>query len=394
MSQRHRALISTMLALLTVAGVGAAATGHRLAACELEAPVVASCRVVTVHGLVGSEKVAFFTDPRVVSRFRSHGLEVSVEPAGSRAMRCADPAHYDFAFPGSRWAAEAVERTAVARGLPARPVSTVLESPVVVVTFADVEKALTDRHVVVDRRFLLDRYLDDVVAHGVRWRDLGLTAPYPVQQRAVLMSTRLDTSNSAESYLVLAAAAAGRGRPLGQLDQGVHDRLVGLFRAEGSAGRTSEEPFAQYLSPDGYQLPMQVAYEQQFVGAAQHGTVPDTVVHPPDTGDEVRLARTMLYPTPSIVSRHTVAPLSAWGEEVAGALRDDPELRRLAAARGFRAPGHVSEFLDALGPAAPALHVLADVGPTVPDPPEVELSDLVSTVATEVYGQDAAHVCT
>ncbi|HEY6209710.1 MAG TPA: hypothetical protein VIW28_11660, partial [Gemmatimonadales bacterium] len=56
--------------------------------------------VVQVRGLVGSEKVAYLTDPRVLAVLRKRGLDLQVEKAGSREMAArSDLARYDFAFP-------------------------------------------------------------------------------------------------------------------------------------------------------------------------------------------------------------------------------------------------------------------------------------------------------
>ena len=56
--------------------------------------------VVTVHGLIGSEKQAYLTDPRVLAEIRKNGIDLKVETSGSRDMaNRADLKTYDFAFP-------------------------------------------------------------------------------------------------------------------------------------------------------------------------------------------------------------------------------------------------------------------------------------------------------
>jgi len=45
-----------------------------------------SRHVAPVRGLVGSEKVGYLTDPRVVAALKKHGLDLQVEKAGSREM--------------------------------------------------------------------------------------------------------------------------------------------------------------------------------------------------------------------------------------------------------------------------------------------------------------------
>ncbi len=56
-----------------------------------------------VTGLVGSEKAPFFEDERVQKALRRHGLEVTVQKAGSREIATSfDLSQYDFAFPAGR----------------------------------------------------------------------------------------------------------------------------------------------------------------------------------------------------------------------------------------------------------------------------------------------------
>ncbi|MGX1762852.1 hypothetical protein ACWIG5_39180, partial [Streptomyces lydicus] len=45
---------------------------------------------------------------------------------------------------------------------------------------------------------------------------------------------------------------------------------------------------------------------------------------------------TMLYPTPTILSRHTLVPFGEPGDRIGRLLAGDPELQRLAAEHGFR----------------------------------------------------------
>jgi PBP1b-binding outer membrane lipoprotein LpoB len=62
-------VISLLLAVLLTAGCSSAPSG----------PTV-------VRGVIGSEKQDFFADPQVVRAFAQHGLDVQVDPAGSRQI--------------------------------------------------------------------------------------------------------------------------------------------------------------------------------------------------------------------------------------------------------------------------------------------------------------------
>jgi hypothetical protein len=72
---------------------------------------IESRRVITIQGLIGSEKAEFFQDPQVIEALRRGGLEVHVEKAGSRQIATSyDLSEYDFAFPAGVPAAEKMRR--------------------------------------------------------------------------------------------------------------------------------------------------------------------------------------------------------------------------------------------------------------------------------------------
>ncbi|WP_306831207.1 hypothetical protein [Catenuloplanes nepalensis] len=382
-----RALLGFTLTILVVVLGVRAGLGERRRACEVKIPHVLVCQVFDVRGLVGSEKLSFFHDREVVAAFERLGLRVSVEAAGSRTMACTDGlTSYDFAFPGSAAAADDVMSRADGTAAPV----TVFSSPLVIATYEEVARALPSGVASLDHQtFDMDRYLNDVYTPGKRWRDLRLPAPYPGFQRAVLLSTRLDSSNSAELFLALSSHVRHGGPIATKPDLSrLTEPMRELFRAQGSTGLTSDEPFDQYLSVEGYQLPMQAVYEAQFLDAARAD--PDgliTEVTMPDGGTRT-FQRIMLYPTPSISSDHTIAPLTGEGGQVAAALTSDAELRRLAAAHGFRPAGHPEVFAAENEEHGHA--VLEPPGPPVPAPAPGAWREFVSDVVEGVYGEDRA----
>src|SRR5262249_4326907 len=65
---------------------------------------------VPVHGLIGSEKPPFFSDPRVVAAFKRGGFAVDFQTAGSRQIALADLTGQDFAFPAGGPAAARIRQ--------------------------------------------------------------------------------------------------------------------------------------------------------------------------------------------------------------------------------------------------------------------------------------------
>lgn len=386
-TQQRRAILSTFMTVLVLFGTVAVAVEWRAPLCTL--PVI-PCHLIKVRGLVGSEKVDFFHDPSVQHAFWRRGLDVEVESAGSRTMACrADPDIYGFAFPGSPWAAGDVLTAAVKAHPDARPgeLTEIFESPIVLATFDAVATKLTKARAISGDTLNVASYLNNVFLQRKHWSDIGLEAPYPTYGRVAVTSTRLDSSNSAELYLALAKHVATQGSGIQSPDSAaVRSVLADLFRVQGSTALTSQEPFTQYLSQEGYQVPMLIAYEAQFLSADHLST---QVVLP--NGTKVALKRVMVYPTPSIVSRHTLAPLNRPGQDVARALIEDPELRRLAAEHGFRPLNDQVDF-DRAARGWAERGVRGKVSSEVPPPDPGAWSAFVDTIVTDVYGKDLADV--
>jgi hypothetical protein len=109
-------------------------------------------------------------------------------------------------------------------------------------------------------------------------------------------------------------------------------------------------------------------YEAQFLGRQMSATGRSAI-----TPDMV-----LMYPDPTVLSKHTVVPLTEQGTQVGELLQSDPRLARLAAQYGFR-PADPAVFTAALadnGLTAPASPV------NVIDPPSYEtLESMITTIS-------------
>lgn len=280
--------------------------------------------VVTVAGLIGSEKQSFFDDPDVAAAFARHGLAVTVSPAGSREIATRDLAPYGFVFPSSSPAAERIQRD--------RGVATAyapFSSPMAVATFPDIAAALAGSGAVrpgADGRQVVDvRVLLDLARQGTRWDRLPGNTAYPARKTVLLSTTDPAYSNSAAMYLALASFVAnGDAVPDQAAAARVLPDMCGLFADQGYRPRTTAVLFNDYLTTGRGVAPMALVYEAEFEQARRTpngGVTPENV---------------LLYPAPTVFSRHTLVPLSPDGDRVGRLLDTDPELAELAARHGFR----------------------------------------------------------
>lgn len=301
--------------------------------------------LTTVHGVVGSEKLPFFTDPRVVAAFAHDGLRVDVDAAGSRQIATSvDLTKYDFAFPSSEQSAERILRQ--------RPGSTTkytpFSSPMAIATFTPIVDLLTRAGIVKPGpvpTFDMSAYLN-LVGNGTRWDQLDGNTAYPVDKNVLISTTDPRKSNSAAMYLAVASYVANGNTIVSGSDavQAVLPAVSPLFVGQGYTEDSSEGPFKQYLTDDMGSTPMVWIYEAQYVDATVHGQIkPDMV---------------LMYPSPTVLSEHTLVPLNATGDKVGQLLSSDPTLQRLAAEHGFRAADptlFAKVVADHNVPVAPAL---------------------------------------
>ncbi|MEU0504682.1 three-helix bundle dimerization domain-containing protein [Nocardia sp. NPDC005998] len=283
---------------------------------------VAAPGVTTVHGVVGSEKMAFFEDPRVVEALARKGVKVAVDPAGSRQIATSvDLGKYDFAFPSSAPAADRIQR---ARNISTK--YTPFSSPMAIATFQPIADLLTAAGVLRPGpvpTFDMARYLE-LVRTDTEWDKLPGNTVYPVHKNILVSTTDPRTSNSAAMYLAIASHVANDNTIVQgpAAEQAVLPTVSRLFVRQGYTENSTEGPFREYLSAGMGPTPMVWIYEAQFVEATVRGQIKPGMV--------------LTYPSPTVLSQHTLVPLTASGDRIGRLLATDPDLQRLAAEHGFR----------------------------------------------------------
>ncbi|WP_245721245.1 three-helix bundle dimerization domain-containing protein [Nocardia pseudovaccinii] len=310
------------LAAAVVVVVLALVVGFAVRQPDQPAPAGATAALTTVHGVVGSEKMAFFEDPRVVEALARKGVKAEVDPAGSRQIATSiDLGKYDFAFPSSAPAAERIQR---ARNISTK--YTPFSSPLAIATFQPIADLLTAAGVVRPGpvpTFDMARYLE-LVRTDVEWDKLRDNTVYPVHKNILVSTTDPRTSNSAAMYLAIASHVANDNTIVQgpAAEQAVLPTVSRLFVRQGYTENSTDGPFREYLAAGMGPTPMVWIYEAQFVEATVRGQIKPGMV--------------LTYPSPTVVSQHTLVPLTASGDRIGRLLATDPDLQRLAAAHGFR----------------------------------------------------------
>jgi hypothetical protein len=316
MNQGPRRLVAVGLAIILIIGVG---YGILSSAREALGP-----GAVTLNGLIGSEKEPFFRDARVINALKRGGFVVHVSTAGSRQIANRDLSGIDFGFPAGVPAAEKIRRDH-AGSKAFQPFFT----PMAIGTWKPIVGLLEGAGVV--RQGSGYTALDvaaymELVDANKRWKDIPNNTVYSVNKSILITTTDVRRSNSAAMYLALTSYVAN-GDNIVQNDAtalSIADQLAPLFLRQGFVGSSTEEPFDDYLVQGMGKSPMVLIYEHQFIqrAAAADGSVTS----------EMQL----IYPDPTIYSKHTYVGLTPDGIRLGEFLTTDPEMRSLATQYGFR----------------------------------------------------------
>jgi hypothetical protein len=278
-----------------------------------------------VRGVIASDDNEFFSDPRVRAAFATRGLELKLTTVvNAQIAATAHRSKSDFAF--GAWIPD-VQQIVSARS--AKTSFVPFFTPMAVATSTDIAQVLERAGVAHDHGgwWTLDmKGFLDLVARHVRWNQLAGNAASSATNVVRITSTDVTTESSAEAYASIASYVANQDRVLGSVssvDQ-VVNQVSSLFLEQNHRDQSTEVLFHDYLSRREGPTAMVMISEAQFVAraAARDGSIGPNMV--------------LMYPSPDVLSKYTLVPLSAAGDTVGRLLTDDPSLRQLAVEHGFR----------------------------------------------------------
>jgi hypothetical protein len=280
-----------------------------------------------IRGVVGSEKMAFFADPRVQAALGKQGLVVTVDKAGSREIATLPKLKsYDFAFPAGEPAAVKIQQT-LGTGKSSVPFYTVMT----VATWKPIVRILEANGLVRQDGgfyYILDmRGFLQLAVEGKRWKDLKASDAYAINRSVLISSTDVRTSNSAAMYLSIASYVFN-DEAVVENEAQVRDvvpRVAPLFLKQGFQENSSAGPFEDYKLIGMGKAPLVMVYEAQFLE--------EMIKNEPLANRDQMV---LLYPRPTVYAKQQFIPISAAGEKLGAVLESDAELQQLAAEYGWR----------------------------------------------------------
>ncbi len=353
-----RKSIGPALAVLLLIGVAFAINySMRDRQAERRAARKASANI-TVRILTGSEKEKFLSDAELAKVLGDEGITITVEKAGSREIATRpDLKSFDAAYPAGAHAAVKIAQTTGSKRIFAS-----FYTPMAVATWKSLIPVLENSGLVARKDgafFLTDMAkLVEMMRQGTRWKDLPGNTAYAVGKSILVSSTDVRKSNSGAMYLALAAYLANGNNVVdneADADK-VAAGMVGLFSRQGFQESSSAGPFEDYTAMGIGKAPLVMIYEQQFLEYV--------LSHPNPNRDMV-----LLYPVPTILSKHTLVALSDNGARFAQAMTSNPKIGSIAQRYGFRNQDSTELFAAVEAKKLVIPHTVVDVI----DPPSYDI---------------------
>jgi hypothetical protein len=202
-----------------------------------------------------------------------------------------------------------------------------------------------------------------VETSGKRWHDLKNPGAYDVNKSVLVSTTDPRKSNSGIMYAALASYVLNGNQVVDDRSKiaRIQPQINGLFLRQGYQESSSAGPFEDYVQIGMGKAPLVMIYESQFIEYQ--------LANPKDRGGD----KILLYPKPTIYTKHTFVPIDAHGDKLGALLANDVVLQHLAVEHGFRIQdvAYTRDFWKQRGIAVP--DQLIDVV----DPPSFEFLEVL-----------------
>jgi hypothetical protein len=353
-----RKAIGPALAVLLAIGVAIAINYSIRDKKEAESAVQQSAGRIAVKILSGSEKENLLSDAELAKVLDAKGISITVQKAGSREIATRpDIKSFDVAYPAGAHAAVKIGQTTGSK----RTFAT-FYTPMAVASWKSLIPVLEQSGLVSQKEgtfFIVDMgKLVAMIQKGTRWKDLPGNTAYAVGKSILVSSTDVRKSNSGAMYLSLAAYLANGNNVVdneADADK-VAAGMVGLFSRQGFQESSSAGPFEDYTAMGIGKAPLVMIYEQQFLEYILSHANPN-----PDM--------VLLYPMPTILSKHTIVALSDKGARFAEVMTSDPKIVSIAHRYGFRTQDNAELFSAVAAKKMSIPHTIVDVV----DPPSFDI---------------------
>jgi hypothetical protein len=353
-----RKAVGPVLAVLMLIGVAIAITSSMRDKKAAEVSARQTAARIKVKVLTGSEKEKFLSDSELANTLEAEGITITVQKAGSREIATrADLKSFDVAYPAGAHAA-----MKIAQNTGSKRTFTSFYTPMAVASWKSLIPVLEKSGLIARKDgtvYIVDMAkLVEMMQKGTRWKDLPGNTAYAVGKSVLISSTDVRKSNSGGMYLALAAYIANGNNVVDNEQDAnkVAASMVGLFSRQGFQESSSAGPFEDYTAMGIGKAPLVMIYEQQFL---------EYILSRPNPNPDMVL----LYPVPTILSKHTLVALSDNGARFAQVMTSNPKISSIAQRYGFRTQDSTELFAAVEAKKLVIPHTVVDVI----DPPSYDI---------------------
>lgn len=309
--------------------------------------VAAVGSLTPVSGVITSEKDTFLNDPAFLKLAADNGFTFQSQKWTSDQILAARDkkdfgAYADFVFPSSNQVSDKVKER-----FKGSQASTVLYSPMVIATRTPIVDILASNNLLLNKgnyqALNMPQFLD-LMAKKTKWVSLKKSEAYPVNKNILISTSDARRSGSSKMFISLSSYVFNGSEVIQTEDaeNKVVPKIKELMSAQGYRESSSADLFNDYVSVGMGKAPMIFVYESQMVELAFKNK---------GLKDNMRI----IYPSPTIFSKHVMVSLSPNGEKFMNFLSTNEAVKKLAAQYGFRITGgsHLQEVAKTVGLSIP-----------------------------------------
>ena len=284
-----------------------------------------------ISGIVTSEKETFLNSHELQELAKKNGFIINIKKMTSDQITSLKKkedlgGNDDFIFPSSNQVSDYIKNT-----FTDSQSQTILYSPMVIATRTPIVQLLKSNNFLIDKgsyQALDMNKMLTIMSQKVKWNSLKNNTEYLVNKNILISTSDARRSGSSKMFLGLASYIFNNNEVIENDQQlnSVVPKIKELMQAQGYRESSSADLFNDYVSIGMGKTPMIFVYESQMIELAvkNHGLK-----------DNMQI----LYPVPTLFSKHTYVALNSKGREFMNFLANNDEVKTIAASYGFRITG-------------------------------------------------------
>lgn len=291
-----------------------------------------SKNLITVKGVITSEKESFFQDERTIKILNEEGIDFQYERWSSgKIAQVTNISEFkefsDFIFPSGVQTSDKIKSN-----LKGAQAYNIFYSPMIIATWTPIVNILEKNNLIKKSNeftyFKVDEFLK-LADKKVKWKDLKNSEEYPVNKNVLVYTSDSRFSNASKMFIGLTSYLYNNSEIVQNEEhvQKVLPNIKAMMNAQGHRDSSSTNLFTDYTSIGMGKTPMVFLYESEFLEYAfKNGQLAPKM--------------TFMYPTPTLFTKHVLVGFNDKSKKLVDVLTQNDKLKKVAAEYGFRFSGN------------------------------------------------------